>query len=148
MNNCVNMLAMHKLLNGQHTRLDLSHKTTVLAGYATLHLVMLWHCCRGSNPSSGSYHRHGYSIQPQDQHTAVCHAWAEVLCGILRKSKHSRFSEQVLGRQTMSQATSHAMSQAMSPLVASFRFLTCCTTIMAITAVSADGFSGLFSSVA
>jgi len=41
MNNCVNMLAMHKVLNGQHTRLGLSHKVTVQAGYATLHVVML-----------------------------------------------------------------------------------------------------------
>ncbi len=49
----------------------------------------------------------------------------------------------------MSQATSHAMSQAMSFFVASFSFLTCCTTIMAITALSADGeVSGLFPSVA
>ena len=35
------MLAMHKVLNEQHTRLGLSHKVTVQAGYATLHLV----CC-------------------------------------------------------------------------------------------------------
>ncbi len=41
--------------------------------------------------------------------------------------------------QAMSHAMSQTMSQAMSPFVASFGFL---TTIMAITALSADWSSG------